>query len=109
MAEYKDISFLKKQIADFKRAVHSSNSDYLTGYVCALSATEGIVANLPDADVVEVVRCKDCKHSGMYAFGFGDTEELACLDIEEDGFIRFATAVDPDSFCSRGERKKDNG
>jgi hypothetical protein len=55
MAEYKDITELKKQIADFKKAVHSPNGDYLTGYVCALSATEGIIAGLPDADVVEVV------------------------------------------------------
>ena len=55
MAEYKDITELKKQIADFKKAVHSPNGDYLTGYVCALSATEGIIAGLPNADVVEVV------------------------------------------------------
>jgi hypothetical protein len=69
MAEYKDISDLKKQISDFKKVVHSPNGDYLTGYVCALSATEGIIAGLPDADVVEVVHgrweddgtCSNCK------------------------------------------------
>lgn len=54
MAEYKDITTLKKEIADFKKAVNSPNSDYMTGYICALSATEGIIASLPNADVVEV-------------------------------------------------------
>ena len=52
MAEYKDVAPLRKQIADIKRAVNSPNSDYLTGYICALSVTEGIIAGLPVADVV---------------------------------------------------------
>lgn len=44
----------------------------------------------PTADVVEVVRCKDCKfysvngHCGVLGF------------------------CEPDEFCSRGERRKDN-
>lgn len=54
MAEYKDIAPLKKQIADFKKAMNSQNSDYLTGYLCALSVTEGIIATLPTADVVPI-------------------------------------------------------
>lgn len=61
------------------------------------------------ADCVKVTRCKDCKRSGMYAFGCGDTETLACLDVEEDGLIRFATAVDPNGFCNYGERREDDG
>lgn len=47
----------------------------------------------PTADVVEVVRCKDCKHflsSGMY----GECSQA---------HIRI---VRPDGFCSYGERKK---
>ena len=59
----------------------------------------------PAADVVEVVRCKDCKYSGMYCFGTSKEETLACLETEEDGFIRFATSVKADDYCSRGERK----
>ena len=87
MAEYKDISDLKKQIADFKKAVFSTNSDYLTGYICALSATEGIIAELPDVDVVEVVRCKDCKY---YM-----TIHCTC-----DG-----CCISDDWYCADGERK----
>lgn len=54
MAEYKDITILKEQISDFKKSINSPNSDYMTGYLSALSATEGIIAMLPTADVVEV-------------------------------------------------------
>ncbi len=57
MAEYKDVELLKKQIADFKRAVNSvkpMNSDYLTGYISALSVVEGAIAEKPAADVSPV-------------------------------------------------------
>ena len=52
MAEYKDVELLKKQIDDFKRAVNSiepMNSDYLTGYISALSVVEGAIAEQPAA------------------------------------------------------------
>lgn len=95
MAEYKDVEPLKKQIADFKRAVKSENSDYLTGYISALSTVEGMIAEQPSADVVEVVRCKDCRNF-------------------EQGFIgwcnEFERSIYSDNFCSYGERKElDNG
>ena len=57
MAEYKDVELLKKQIDDFKRAVNSvkpMNSDYLTGYISALSVVEGAIAEKPAADVAPV-------------------------------------------------------
>ena len=57
MAEYKDVELLKKQIDDFKRAVNSvepMNSDYLTGYISALSVVEGAIAEQPTADVAPV-------------------------------------------------------
>ena len=54
MVEYEDVTSLKKQIADFKKSVKSSNSDYLTAYLSALSAVEGMIADLPTADVAEV-------------------------------------------------------
>ena len=61
----------------------------------------------PSVDAVEVVRCKDCKFSDMYCFGSSSQVTLACLDIEEDGFIRAATAVPPDFFCANGERRSE--
>lgn len=35
---------LADEIATFKRCVKSENSDYLTGYLCALSVVEGMIA-----------------------------------------------------------------
>ena len=37
---------LKKQIAKVKRCFHSENSDYMTGYISALSMVEGLIAYL---------------------------------------------------------------
>lgn len=61
--------------------------DHFTqGYEDALSTVE----NEPTADVVKIVRCKDCKfysvngHCGVLGF------------------------CEPDEFCSRGERRKDD-
>ena len=52
--------------------------------------------NIPDADVVEVVRCKDCKHwkDGVA----GCTDEVKCCDI---GFYM----IGENGYCSYGERK----
>ena len=41
-----DIKSLKAQIAEFKRCVKSDNSDYLIGYISALSAVEGMIDKL---------------------------------------------------------------
>lgn len=51
------------------------------------------IADVPTADVVEVVRCGNCKHSN------------------EDGTIcRYSVgrAVEPTHYCSYGERKNEN-
>ena len=37
---------LANEIASFKRHVKSDNSDYLTGYLCALSVVEGMIADM---------------------------------------------------------------
>ena len=39
------IESLKTQIADLKHNIKSGNSDYLTGYLFALSMVEGMIAN----------------------------------------------------------------
>ena len=52
----------------------------------------------PTVDAVEVVRCKDCKH----ALEITCSTNLACSKLVN------WRAVDPNHFCSYGERK-DNG
>ena len=70
-----------------------------------MECVERAIRNSPTADVVEVVRCKDCIRAKMYAFGCDNTERLACVDINESGEIAFAQAVEENHFCSYGERK----
>lgn len=57
-----------------------------------MTITEFIEDECPAADVVEVVRCKDCKH-----FRFSDMYGEC-----SQAHIRL---VKPDGFCSYGERK----
>ena len=60
-----------------------------------------IVEELPAADVVEVVRCKDCENAIMYCDEFGN-HSLACefWTCEEDVYPVF---VDGDDFCNNGK------
>lgn len=57
------------------------------------------------ADVAPVVRCKDCKHYRNYPNG------LCYLHTEPKtnarGYSGEAVCVEPDDFCSYGERKDD--
>ena len=48
-------------------------------------------------DVVNVVRCKDCKHWGGETFGY------IC---KEWSGMTFRNYTKPDHYCSRGERKE---
>lgn len=44
---------LKKQIAKVKRCFRSENNDYMTGYISALSAVEGMIAYLEDGERID--------------------------------------------------------
>lgn len=58
---------------------------------------------VPAADVVEVVRCKDCKYSVKY-----NCKNDACYSFticrRRDGY---SEGVEEDDFCSYGERKEE--
>lgn len=75
-----------------KFPVRRNNYDKANGNESLIDGAETVLEyaeNLPTADVVEVVRCKDCKYSN------------------EDGTIcRYSVgrAVDPEHFCSYGKR-----
>lgn len=107
MSRYIDVADITKQIADFKKSVNSPNSDYMTGYICALSVTEGMIANTPTADLVEVVRCKDCKFNvanmekDEMCINDYSGEDIVCSFFMTDG-------LEPKDYCSRGERRSEN-
>ena len=59
----------------------------------------------PTADVAEVVRCKDCRYYRNHPNG------LCYLHTEpkenERGYSGEAVCVEPDDFCSCGERREE--
>lgn len=65
------------------------------GLECALSYAE----TLPTADVVEVVRCKDCKYYETHR----PIHKKVCE--KNEGHL---IPMQPDDFCSYGERRKDD-
>jgi hypothetical protein len=74
---------------------NESGYEFLRGIATAITEIE----DAPTVDAVEVVRCKDCKKSQKWKNAFG-AEGLKCYLLCAD--------IDPDDFCSYGERK-DNG
>ena len=71
----------------------------LNGVVLHRYIKEIDLKDIPAADVVEVVRCRDCKHS--YRID-GAKEEYDCAKISA-----FAKFFPGDHFCGYGERKTD--
>lgn len=72
--------------------------DELTMSVNAVVHTkiQRLIADTPTVDAVEVVRCKDCKHS------LTNNQRYICC--KRNGF-NSALNFDSDSFCSFGERR----
>lgn len=103
MSRYIDATDIAKQIADFKRVVNSPNSDYMTGYLCALSVTEGMITKTPTADVVEVVRCKDCKHfqPDFVMTGDGDRRPYTDEEIKKGKMVTGDVGINCASRCER--------
>ena len=50
----------------------------------------------PNVDLVEVVRCKDCKHCSIDYYSDGNEPTCACL-LEDMG-------TNKDFYCANGER-----
>lgn len=79
MARYIDATLLKAEFT----------GNFIDTYSPAL--IKAIIDGQPTADVVQVVRCKDCKY-------FSEFQHCGVL-----GFC------EPNEYCSRGERRKEDG
>ena len=62
----------------------------LANYPCGMNGVKKMVSSIPSADVVSVVRCRDCKHY--------DEESEECKILDSNGFSK-------NDYCSLGERK----
>lgn len=66
--------------------------------ICELTYYRNGYIKSPTADVVEVVRCKDCKYF---------TEEMIADDLEYIcNFFGGMITISPDYYCSYGERRE---
>ena len=97
MTRYIDVDkFLKSMITKFKCVPLLGVSKYINGEVCFEGEhLDSLINETPTADVVEVVRCKGCKY------------------FYQDGNIKVCKhwnchSTTDDSYCSYGERRKED-
>lgn len=98
MARYIDVDkFLKSMITKFKCVPLLGVPKYINGEECFEGEhLNSLINEIPTADVVEVVRCKDCIHR--------DPEDKKCdCSFQAMGGI---LPMDDDDFCSYGEKVK---
>lgn len=97
MAEYIERAAAVKSVLRMRRPENSVAQNRM------LSIIQMDMLKLPAADVAPVVRCKDCKHYRNYPNG------LCYLHTEPKenarGHSGNAVCVEPEDFCSYGERK----
>lgn len=70
-----------------------ATDDYIDGFSDGISDAMKEVMTMPSADVVEVVRCKDCKH----------LEITGCYGECGRGYLGI---VRPECYCCYGERRE---
>ena len=103
MAEYKDVTLIMQEIEQEKHNLKFKNAEYAEVFSSALAFFQGVVDRVRAADVVEVVRCKDCKHYRNHPNGLCYAHTEPCGTRYKGETI----CVEPDDFCSCGERKDD--
>lgn len=95
MAEYIEREKLLEELE--KAPAYFDSGDTRYGIEIAIDQTK----KQPTADVVKVVRCKDCKHCEVYypRKAKGEEAEIAycCTNLN--------CGVEPNDYCSYGERK----
>lgn len=104
MAEYIDkadlVKRLENRVKDYGRDCNS-NAPIISG---TYQAVLHMVENLPTADVVSVVRCKDCKRCEHFYpecdINGNHREAYYCKSIKGD--------VKPDDYCCWGERRSND-
>ena len=98
MAEYIEREALLNRIKTLQETESATvgKKQFADGYFLGLDEAEIIAMQAPAADVVEVVRCKDCQYYEPFATG---CDEMVC---GLDDLFR-----NPVDFCSNGERRSE--
>ena len=95
------MDYISREAAlNFEMSVECS-PDEIQGVTDGMALYAEYIKQLPEADVVEVVRCKDCKYSDTFSDECEPTEfPLKCLSIRYGGVYQ-------DWFCEHGRRRED--
>lgn len=93
MARYIDADALIEQM--------EADAEHIEDYIAQmlLYASVDDVKNAPTADVVEIVRCKDCKYCVEHYDTYGNVLYCFCKN--------WYIGTDADGFCYEGERRDD--
>lgn len=105
MAEYIDTE--KIEYPYMTMSMWGLNSGDCHAYNEGVKAVEDRISAMPAADVVEVVRCKDCKYS-KYKPIIGRLEEGEQTALLYCTMFVNGQHIYKYDFCSYGERKADN-
>ena len=98
MSRYIDANLLLEEIED-NLPINWTDSDRELQEQFDYQVFKHMVDYQPTADVVEVVRCKDCIHRYN---PYGNDEYYCDLDREMVGLVR------KEDYCSGGERRGEN-
>lgn len=103
MAEYIKRSAVFEQFDNADTDVCETDDFGGVDYGFGMKNIKELINAIPVADVAPVVRCKDCKHYRNHPNGLcylhTEPKENAC------GHSGNAVCVEPEDFCSYGERK----
>lgn len=100
MAEYTDKEAILQELSKVTYRLSDPPIDTTENEIIkVLHTIMRTIKQMPAADVVEVVRCKDCVHCVVREYDIIDELECEFFDV----------FTDPLDYCSRGERKADNG
>lgn len=99
MAEYIDKSDAETVFREVRKRLHAKKRDYVAIEFLirdqTLSVAEEVIHAIPAADVVEVVRCKDCKYNN-HCMTQNFMEDCGVIPLDRNTF-----------FCADGKRSED--
>ena len=88
-----------KLMVELNEAQNEADKDRYYG----LGKAKSILYFQPDVDLVEVVRCKDCKHCYHYAIPNNERYECEYYGCSDEA----VDYVEPTHYCSYGERREE--
>ena len=104
MARYIDAD---KALLELQKFSFDTSDSYGVGYSDCLTAVEDTLNDLPTEDVVEVVRCKDCKNFIQKGEEYLLGDVYGFCERSRTGYFDDGAEVYGNDFCSYGVKGSD--